>query len=92
MHFVLEPKASDIMTKQPQQTDISTLSFEDALKELEEIVRKLETGGQQLDTSIADYTRGTALKVHCEKKLSEAKLKVEKVVADADGKLGVEAV
>jgi len=67
-----------------KQDDIKKLSFEDSLKELEDIVRKLESGGQSLDNSIEDYTRGTALKKHCEEKLNEAKLKVEKIVAAGD--------
>lgn len=70
--------------------DIEKLSFEDALKELEEIVRKLEAGGQSLDSSIEDYSRGNALKAHCEKKLAEAKLKVEKIVSAEGGKAKTE--
>lgn len=69
---------------------IEALSFEDAVKELESIVRKLESGGMNLDDSIAMYTRGTALRTHCEKKLQEAKLKVEKIVAGANGQVGTE--
>lgn len=64
---------------------IEHLSFEDAVKELEAIVRKLESGGMELESSIGMYTRGTALRTHCEKKLQEARLKVEKIVAGANG-------
>ncbi len=60
--------------------DIEKMSFEQALKELEGIVRKLETGQQELEKSIEEYERGAALKSYCEKKLHEAKLKVEKIV------------
>jgi exodeoxyribonuclease VII small subunit len=70
--------------------DVAKLSFEEALAELETLVRKLETGGQTLDDSIEHYGRGTALKTHCEKKLQEAKLKVEKIVSKADGSLATE--
>ena len=48
------------------------MSFEQALKELEVIVRKLEAGHGELESSIADYTRGTALKEHCQKRLAGA--------------------
>jgi exodeoxyribonuclease VII small subunit len=60
--------------------DIATMSFEDALAQLELIVRKLETGDVPLEDSIRIYERGAALKAHCEKKLKEAELKVEKIV------------
>jgi exodeoxyribonuclease VII small subunit len=69
------------MTQAPQSKDIETLSFEHAMKELEEIVRRLESGAQELEQSIKDYARGSALKAHCEKKLAEAKLKVDKIVS-----------
>ena len=65
--------------------DISALSFEAAMKELETIVRALEAGNADLDKAIADYQRGTALKEHCLAKLAEAKLKVEKIQVNADG-------
>lgn len=67
------------------------MSFEEALKELEAIVRRLETGGQNLDGAIADYTRGASLRRHAEQRLAEARLKVEKIVADTDGVLKTEA-
>ncbi len=70
--------------------DIAALSFEDALAELERIVRQLEDGRGRLDDSIASYERGTALKRHCEAKLREAQLKVEKIVLSQDGSVGVE--
>ena len=65
-------------------------SFEEALKELEQIVRRMESGGQDLDRSIADYERGMALKNLCEKRLNEARLKVEKIVKTAEGKIKTE--
>ena len=64
---------------------IETLTFEDALKELETIVLKLEGGSASLDESIADYERGTALRKHCEKKLNEAQSKIEKVMLNKEG-------
>ena len=62
-------------------------SFEESLKELEQIVRRMESGGQNLELAIADYERGMALKTLCEKRLTEAKLKVEKIVKAQDGSI-----
>ncbi len=70
--------------------DIAKLSFEDALAELERIVRTLEEGKVKLDDAIAAYTRGALLKRHCDVKLTEAEAKIEKVVPGADGGLSVE--
>jgi exodeoxyribonuclease VII small subunit len=70
--------------------DISSLSFEDALAQLEQIVQKLEGGDVPLEDSIRIYERGAALKAYCEKKLKEAELKVEKIVLGPDGPAGVE--
>ena len=67
--------------------DLSSLSFEAAMKELETIVRALESGSSDLDKAIADYQRGNALKEHCLAKLSEAKLKVEQIQSRADGSI-----
>lgn len=64
---------------------VSRLSFEDALQELEAIVRQLESGEAPLERSIEIYERGAQLKAHCEKKLQAAQLKVEKIVLKADG-------
>ena len=68
--------------------DIAALSFEDALKELEAIVKQLEGGQVKLDEAITAYERGALLKQHCEQKLAEAKMKVEKIVFSADGTVG----
>jgi exodeoxyribonuclease VII small subunit len=70
-------------------TDIAAMSFEQALKELETIVRKLESGQGDLEASIADYTRGTLLKDHCMKKLNDARMKVETIMKAPDGSLSV---
>ena len=72
------------MAKKPD--DIAGLSFEKALAELEDIVRKLESGEAELEASIALYERGAALKAHCEAKLKAAQEKIEKIVVGADGK------
>jgi exodeoxyribonuclease VII small subunit len=72
-------------------SDISALSFEAAMKELEAIVRALESGSSDLDKAIADYARGNALKEHCLTKLNEAKLKVEQINVKADGSITTKA-
>ena len=66
-------------------SDIGTLSFEDALAELETIVRKLEEGETSLDDAIGAYERGALLKQHCQKKLDEAKTRVDKITLQSDG-------
>ena len=65
--------------------DVAKMSFEDALEELEEIVRTLEGGKGKLEDAITAYERGAKLKAHCEKKLKEAQAKVEKISLGADG-------
>lgn len=69
----------------PARRDLSALSFEDALQELEEIVRSLEGGKGSLAQAIADYERGAALRQHCERKLAEAEAKVQAIVEGAGG-------
>ncbi|MBB5518113.1 exodeoxyribonuclease VII small subunit [Amphiplicatus metriothermophilus] len=76
------------MAKAPN--DIAALSFEKALAELEEIVRKLEEGQVALEDSIALYERGAALKAHCEAKLKAAQEKIEKIVVDESGAVRAE--
>lgn len=65
--------------------DPEAMSFEDALKELERIVETLERGQGSLDDAIAAYERGAKLKKHCQAKLEEARLKVEKIKLDDSG-------
>ena len=67
------------------QAAVETLSFEEALGELEAIVRRLETGEAPLEDSINAYERGTKLKQHCEKKLRDAQAKIEKISVSNDG-------
>lgn len=67
---------------------IKDLSFEEALEELETIVEKLEAGDAPLEQSITIYQRGAQLKSHCEAKLKNAQLKVEKIVLDGQGNAG----
>ena len=64
---------------------IAKMSFEDAMAALEQIVERLESGEAPLEESIALYERGEALRKHCETKLKDAELRVEKIVQGADG-------
>jgi exodeoxyribonuclease VII small subunit len=64
---------------------LEKLSFEEALAELETIVRDLETGKAPLEKSIQSYERGIALKQHCETKLRDARAKIEKITVGKDG-------
>ncbi|QBX33462.1 exodeoxyribonuclease VII small subunit [Paracoccus liaowanqingii] len=66
-------------------SDITTLSFEEAMRELEATVGKLETGEATLEESIALYERGAALRAHCEARLREAEERVEKITLAANG-------
>jgi exodeoxyribonuclease VII small subunit len=72
-----------------EHSDIAALSFEDALAQLEAIVRGLESGQQKLEDAIAAYERGAALKTHCEAKLAQAEARVQAIVARADGTLAL---
>ena len=67
------------------KSEIKTMSFEDALNELEGIVGRLERGDAPLEESITIYQRGAALKAHCEGKLKDAQMKVEKIVLNGPG-------
>lgn len=64
---------------------VDKMTFEEALKELEGIVQKLEAGDVDLEQSIAIYERGAALKAHCESRLKSAELKVEQIVQGTNG-------
>ena len=64
-------------------TPIAEMSFEAALRELEDIVSRLEQGDVDLEDSISLYERGQALKTHCETKLKAAEGRLEKVVQGA---------
>ena len=70
--------------------EIAAMSFEDALAELEGIVRRLEGGQVKLDEAIQSYERGAQLKRHCEQKLNEAQQRVDRIVVGNDGTLTVE--
>ncbi|MGI4940127.1 MAG: exodeoxyribonuclease VII small subunit [Janthinobacterium lividum] len=71
--------------------DITGLSFEDALAQLEVIVRDLEKGQLKLEQAITAYERGALLRKHCEDKLREADDRVRVIVERADSTLGLKA-
>jgi exodeoxyribonuclease VII small subunit len=65
--------------------ELSELSFEDALKRLEAIVQRLESGSASLDESINLYSEGDRLRGQCEKRLKDAQMRIEKISLGADG-------
>jgi exodeoxyribonuclease VII small subunit len=65
--------------------DVSTLSFEDALKRLETIVAQLESGDVPLDGAITLYTEGDRLRAQCEARLKDAQMRIEAISLGADG-------
>ena len=77
------------MTEQNQAeqnpADVQKMSFEQALEELEQIVRRLEAGQGTLDDAIGAYERGAQLKAHCETKLKAACARIDKISFAADG-------
>ena len=75
------------MSDNKTQEDIESLTFEAALKSLEEIVSQLYTGSIDLDKAVEAYERGAKLKEHCEKKLREAQLRIEKIEVDKNGEI-----
>jgi len=69
------------MTDKP----VAELTFEEALKELETVVGKLERGDVSLEDSIDLYKRGADLKAACERKLADAEEKIAKITLGPDG-------
>jgi exodeoxyribonuclease VII small subunit len=67
-------------------TPVDDLDFETALRELEEIVNRLESGRVDLKASIAIYERGEALKIHCETLLRDAEARIERITLSRDGR------
>ena len=74
-----------------QSKSIEKMSFEQALAELEEIVRKIDTGQENLADAVESFERGVLLKKHCESMLKAAKLKIEKIT-DTNGKISTSEV
>ena len=76
---------------QTAELDVAAMAFEDALAELEKIVRGLEGGQLRLEDAITGYERGAKLRRHCEAKLAEAEQRVQAIVAAGDGSLSLRA-
>lgn len=70
-----------------EETDFSSLSFEDALKRLEAIVQQLESGDVPLDRSIELYAEGDRLRAQCQKRLADAQARIDKIIAGSDGRI-----
>ena len=66
---------------------IEKMSFEEALAELEEIVRKIDTGQEDLASAVSSFERGVTLKKHCESMLKQAKMRIEKIVSVSDDEI-----
>jgi len=79
------------MPENTQSLDVAAMSFEEALAELEQIVKRLEEGKGKLDEAVDSYERGARLKKHCEDKLNEAQGRVDKIVRRADSSLVLES-
>ncbi len=71
-------------------TDLENISFEDAMAQLETIVRELEAGRIKLDDAVKAYEKAVALKKFCEEKLKQAELKIEKINITPDGEITTE--
>jgi exodeoxyribonuclease VII small subunit len=69
-----------------ETNNVEQMSFEDALKRLEEIVRTLEKGEAPLDQSIELYQEGDRLRRHCEARLKDAQARIEQIALGSDGK------
>ncbi|SEI81684.1 Exodeoxyribonuclease VII small subunit [Sphingobium sp. AP50] len=73
------------MAEEPSTPDLATLSFEDALRALEQIVRRLESGDVPLDESISLYAKGEELRKRCAERLQAAEARIAKLTVDANG-------
>ena len=72
--------------------DILKMSFERALEEMEGIVQRLEAGEVMLDEAIDAYTRGAQLQKHCQAKLKEAQVRIDKIVLGPEGGIDTESM
>lgn len=76
-------------TEKHMLASIERMTFEESLKELENIVKKLEMGKETLENAIENYAYGNALKEHCEKKLKEAQLKIDQIIKGSNNEIGM---
>jgi exodeoxyribonuclease VII small subunit len=72
------------MSKDEKKNDISKMSFEEAIKELTNIVSKIEQGKIPLQDSIEQYEKGMALIKHCKEILQKAEKRIEKITKEED--------
>ena len=72
-----------------EENEISKLSFEEAIKDLQKIVEQLENGNVELEKSIELYEKGAKLRIHCENKLKVAEKKISKISLEKDGEVSV---
>ena len=87
-----EPSAPEAPPSSPaadDAADIDGLAFDQALAELQSVVGRLETGGLPLESSIELYERGVRLHAHCARLLTQAELRVQRLVEGAGGRLAV---
>jgi exodeoxyribonuclease VII small subunit len=75
----LDHAGAPVQTRAMDSPDLAALSFEDALKRLEAIVQRLESGDASLEDSITLYTEGQTLKAHCDAKLKDATMRIEAI-------------
>lgn len=73
------------MAEDQSTPDVEALSFEEALRALEQIVRRLESGDVPLDESISLYAKGEALRKRCADRLQAAEARIQKLTVDAGG-------
>ena len=72
------------MTEKTERKDVNQMEFEEALKELEEIVKVLEDGKSTLKESVELYERGVVLKKRCDKILDTTQLKINQIEVNKD--------
>ena len=78
------------MTKNNKEKNLEQITFEEAIKELENIVDDLERGEVSLDEAVSAYERGSKLKNICQERLNDARMKVEKIKQDESGQISIE--
>lgn len=83
--MIIEVSAAIAAAMDQAAPDIAAMTFEDALRALEDVVRRLESGDVPLDDSISLYERGEALRKHCQARLDAAQARIEKIVQGPDG-------
>ena len=78
------------MKKNNKEKNLEQITFEEAIKELENIVDDLERGEVSLEEAVSAYERGSKLKNICQERLNDARMKVEKIKQDESGQISIE--